>query len=64
MNSIPVIRVNGDDPIAVMKAAKVAVNYRNKYNNDVVVDMMCYRRSGRMTPSFYCPCVVSVILIG
>lgn len=44
MNYIPVIRVNGENPDSVMKAAMVALSYRNMWQKDVIVDMLCYRR--------------------
>jgi len=42
----PILHVNGDDPEAVTFAAKIAVEYRQKFNRDVVIDMWCYRRFG------------------
>ena len=42
----PVIHVNGDDPEMVVKAVKVAVEYRKEFNKDVVIDLFCYRRRG------------------
>ncbi|WP_122466057.1 2-oxoglutarate dehydrogenase E1 component [Brevundimonas lutea] len=46
MVQAPIFHVNGDDPEAVVFAAKVAAEYRQKFNKDVVVDMFCYRRFG------------------
>jgi len=42
----PIIHVNGDDPEAVVYAAKVATEFRQRFKKDVVVDMFCYRRFG------------------
>ena len=42
----PVIHVNGDDPEMVVKAAKIACKYRNKFKKDIVIDLFCYRRRG------------------
>ncbi|MCB0553707.1 MAG: 2-oxoglutarate dehydrogenase E1 component [Phaeodactylibacter sp.] len=42
----PVFHVNGDDPEAVLYAVEFAVEYRQKFNNDVFIDMVCYRRHG------------------
>ena len=43
---IPVLHVNGDDPEAVARVAKMAFDYRQEFNKDVVVDIICYRRRG------------------
>ncbi len=42
----PVFHVNGDDPEAAVFVAQLAVDYRMKYNCDVVIDMVCYRQHG------------------
>ena len=46
MVEAPIFHVNGDDPEAVTFAAKVAVEYRQQFGKDVVIDMFCYRRFG------------------
>jgi 2-oxoglutarate dehydrogenase E1 component len=42
----PTFHVNGDDPEAVVWASELAVAYRQRYNNDVFIDMVCYRKHG------------------
>ncbi len=42
----PVLHVNGDDPEAVVFCMKMAVEYRQKFNRDIFIDMVCYRRHG------------------
>jgi len=42
----PIIHVNGDDPEAVVYATRIATEFRLKFNRDVVVDLICYRRFG------------------
>ncbi|WP_282093904.1 2-oxoglutarate dehydrogenase E1 component [Epibacterium ulvae] len=42
----PIFHVNGDDPEAVVHAAKVATEFRQKFQKDVVLDIFCYRRFG------------------
>ena len=46
MVQAPIFHVNGDDPEAVVFAAKVATEFRQKFHKDVVVEMFCYRRFG------------------
>ena len=46
MVEAPIFHVNGDDPEAVVHAAKVATEFRQKFQKDVVIDMFCYRRFG------------------
>jgi len=42
----PVLHVNGDDAEAVVKAAQIATLYRQEFNSDIFIDMVCYRRHG------------------
>ena len=42
----PVFHVNGDDPEAVVKVAEIATRYRQEFNADIFIDMVCYRRHG------------------
>ncbi len=42
----PIFHVNGDDPEAVVHAARIAAEYRQKFKKDVVIDIVCYRRHG------------------
>ncbi len=46
MVEAPIFHVNGDDPEAVVHAAKVATEFRQLFHKDVVIDMFCYRRFG------------------
>ncbi|MAJ85659.1 MAG: 2-oxoglutarate dehydrogenase E1 component [Candidatus Pelagibacter sp.] len=60
----PIFHVNGDDPEAVVHCAKIATEYRQKFNRDVVIDMVCYRRYGHNEgdePSFTQPLMYKVI---
>nr|WP_234986587.1 multifunctional oxoglutarate decarboxylase/oxoglutarate dehydrogenase thiamine pyrophosphate-binding subunit/dihydrolipoyllysine-residue succinyltransferase subunit [Demequina sp. NBRC 110055] len=43
---IPILHVNGDDPEAVVRAARLAFEYREAFGRDVIIDMVCYRRRG------------------
>ena len=54
----PILHVNADDPEAVVYCAKIATEFRQKFNRDVVLDMVCYRRYGHNEgdePSFTQP---------
>ncbi len=42
----PVFHVNGDDPEEVVKVAEIATRYRQEFNSDVFIDMVCYRKHG------------------
>jgi len=58
MVDAPILHVNGDDPEAVVHCARIAVEFRQKFNRDVVIDMICYRRFGHNEgdePSFTQP---------
>lgn len=46
MVQAPVLHVNGDDAEAVVKAAEIAMEYRQKFHADIFIDMVCYRRHG------------------
>ncbi|MEL6167298.1 MAG: 2-oxoglutarate dehydrogenase E1 component [Pseudomonadota bacterium] len=46
MVEAPIFHVNGDDPEAVVHAARVATEFRQKFGKDVVIDIFCYRRFG------------------
>jgi len=64
MIEAPVLHVNGDDPEAVVFAAKVAIEYRQRFGRPVVIDMFCYRRFGHNEgdePSFTQPLMYSRI---
>src|SRR5205085_4654166 len=43
---VPIFHVNGDDPEAVVEVARAAIEYRQQFKKDVVVDLFCYRRHG------------------
>ncbi|MER2999382.1 2-oxoglutarate dehydrogenase E1 component [Pontibacter populi] len=60
----PVLHVNGDDPEAVVFAMRMAMEYRQRYNNDIFVDMVCYRRHGHNEsdePKFTQPQLYNII---
>ena len=46
MVQAPVMHVNGDDPEAVVKCVEIATKYRQQFNADVFIDMVCYRKHG------------------
>ncbi len=64
MIGAPIFHVNGDDPEACYWVAKLAVDYRQAFNKDVVIDMVCYRRRGHNEgddPSMTQPAMYDVI---
>ncbi len=46
MIEAPILHVNGDDPVAVAFAAELAIDFRQRFGRDVVIDIVCYRRHG------------------
>jgi 2-oxoglutarate decarboxylase len=64
MIAAPIFHVNGDDPEAAHWVAKLAVDYRQAFNKDVVIDMICYRRRGHNEgddPSMTQPAMYDII---
>jgi 2-oxoglutarate dehydrogenase E1 component len=64
MIEAPIFHVNGDDPEAVVYAAKIATEFRQKFQKPVVIDMFCYRRHGHNEgdePSFTQPLMYKAI---
>ncbi len=60
----PVLHVNGDDAEAVVKAAEIATLYRQEFNSDIFIDMLCYRRHGHNEgdePKFTQPQLYAII---
>ncbi|OIQ74956.1 multifunctional 2-oxoglutarate metabolism enzyme [mine drainage metagenome] len=64
MVQAPIFHVNGDDPEACVRVAHLAFEYRQTFNKDVVIDMICYRRRGHNEadePSFTQPMMYKLI---
>ncbi|GAA1083680.1 multifunctional oxoglutarate decarboxylase/oxoglutarate dehydrogenase thiamine pyrophosphate-binding subunit/dihydrolipoyllysine-residue succinyltransferase subunit [Nocardiopsis metallicus] len=64
MVQAPIFHVNGDDPEAVVRVAHLAFAYRQAFNKDVVIDLVCYRRRGHNegdNPAFTQPLMYDVI---
>src|SRR5262249_29448268 len=64
MIQAPIFHVNGDDPEAVVRVARLAYEYRQTFHKDVVIDLVCYRRRGHNEgddPSMTNPLVDQII---
>ncbi len=64
MVQAPVLHVNGDDPEAVAKVCQIATRYRQEFNSDIFIDMVCFRRHGHNEgdePKFTQPALYSLI---
>ena len=64
MVQAPIFHVNGDDPEAVVHAARIAIEFRQQFQKDVVLDMICYRSFGHNEsdePAFTQPLMYRVI---
>ncbi len=62
--SIPVLHVNGDDPEAAVRMMKLAIEYRQTFKKDIVIDIICYRKYGHNEgddPSFTHPRMYEII---
>src|SRR5438105_117526 len=46
MIEVPIFHVNGDDPLACMQVSQLALDFRQEFGRDIVIDMYCYRRYG------------------
>jgi len=46
MNGIPILHVNGDDPVSAVYCVEFALEYRQKFSRDIIIDLSCYRRHG------------------
>ena len=64
MIEAPIFHVNGDDPEAVVRVARLAFEFRQAFNKDVVIDLICYRRRGHNegdNPAFTKPLMYDLI---
>ncbi|WP_293944312.1 2-oxoglutarate dehydrogenase E1 component, partial [Sphingomonas sp.] len=64
MLNVPVFHVNGEDPEAVIQVTRLAIEFRQRFNRDIVIDMWCYRRFGHNEgdePSFTQPLMYAAI---
>jgi 2-oxoglutarate dehydrogenase E1 component len=64
MINAPVLHVNGDDAEAVVRAARIAADYRNEFRRDIFIDIICFRRYGHNEqdePSYTQPLLYSLV---
>ncbi|MDD5261894.1 MAG: 2-oxoglutarate dehydrogenase E1 component [Methylacidiphilales bacterium] len=64
MNGIPVLHVNGDDPVSAVLCIELALEYRQHFSRDIIIDLSCYRRHGHNEgdePNFTQPTLYSTI---